>query len=193
MVFSAIPNIGFQGNDGVVTIFKGERFDSFSLPNWSVVHEILEKRFGGDPGIRNFPMEHFYGCQMWDSHLRFGEVEDLLPSLIPLIEDQCWRNFKTVATLEGHYFVPVERVGKREGYFAFASRLPHKIGLHITCGNGRNDRDMLTAVENLENGIAFWVGTSETKPPGTNVFAVPNEDALSSILGELGELLPIKN
>ncbi|GAJ95538.1 hypothetical protein RRH01S_12_00950 [Rhizobium rhizogenes NBRC 13257] len=187
--FSVVPNIGFQGNDGIVTIYKGERFDSFSLPNWSAVHEVLEKKFGGDPGIRNIPMDHFYGCQSWDSHPRYSEAADLLPSLVPLIEDEARRNFTTVATPEGHYFVPVQQTGKCKAYFAFASRLPHKIGLYIACGNGGNDREMLTAVGDLENGIAFWVGTSETKPSGANVFAVPNEDALSSILGELGELL----
>lgn len=37
---------------------------------------------------------------------------------------------------------------------------PHKIGLRIACENDRNDKDMLTAVGNLEDDIAFWVGTA---------------------------------
>ncbi|KEA04446.1 hypothetical protein QOV31_005243 (plasmid) [Agrobacterium fabrum] len=186
-VFSAIENIGFQGNDGMVTIYKDDRFDSFSLPNWQAVHAAMENKFGGIPGIRNIPMGHFYGCQMWESHKSYKEAGEMLSSLIG---NQSSRKFKVVAAPEGQYLVPVETVGKSKGYFTFVKGLSHGIGLHIACGNGSNDRDMLTAIGNLENGLAFWVGAAETKPSGTNVFVVPDEDALSAILGELGELLP---
>ncbi|NTF91494.1 hypothetical protein G6L46_30470 [Agrobacterium rhizogenes] len=188
--FNAIPNIGFQGNDGTVTIFKGQRFEPIHAPNWQPIHGVMESEFGSISGIRNIPMEQFYGCQMWDSHQCYKRAGAILSSAISLIDDQSGREFKVVSSPEGHYLVPIQTPGKREGYLAFADRLPHKIGLHIACGNGTNDREMLTTVGNMKNGIAFWVGTAETKPPGTNVFAVPHEDALSAVLGELGELLP---
>lgn len=189
-LFSTIPNIGFQGNDGMVTIYNGRRFDSVPLPNWSAIDAVVEKRFGHIPEIRNIPMDHFYGCQMWDSDEHYKEAEGLLSSLSAFIGDQSSRKFKAIATPEGHYLTPVETPGKSRGYFAFAEGLPHKIGLYIACGNGNNDREMLTAVGNLENGIAFWVGIVETRPAGSSVFVVPDEDALAAILGELGELVP---
>ncbi|AQS65391.1 MULTISPECIES: hypothetical protein [Rhizobium/Agrobacterium group] len=188
--FKDIPGIDFQGNDGTVTIFKGQRFESVPLPNWSRIHAVMESEFGGNPEIRNIPMEHFYGCQMWDSHPRYQSAGDLLSSLLPRVDHSWGRTFRATAVPEGHCVMPEETPGKRKGYFAYVNLLPREIGLHIACGNGENDKDMLTAVGNKENGIAFWVGTRETKPTGTNVFAIPNEDALSAILGDLGVLLP---
>lgn len=189
--FKAIPGIGFQGNDGTVTIFQGKRLESVPPPNWEPVHMVMESNLGNTPGIRNIPMEHFYGCQMWDSHLSYQSAGDLLSSLLSRIDDPSRRAFRAVAVSEGHCLMPKETPGKRDGYFAYVNLLPHKIGFHIACGNGENDRDLLTAVGNKENGIAFWVGTADTKPGGPNVFVIPSEDALAATIGELGELLPI--
>lgn len=52
---------------------------------------------------------------------------------------------------------------------------------------------MLTTVGNLKNGITFWVSATEKKPRGLNVFVIPDENGLSAILGELGEVLPNRN
>ncbi|MCZ7465711.1 hypothetical protein O8B40_16655 [Agrobacterium rhizogenes] len=188
--FKAIPGIGFQGNDGTVTIFEGKRLEPVLPPNWDAVHTVMESKLGNTPGIRSIPMEHFYGCQMWDSHPCYQSAGDLLSSLLPRIVDPSGRAFRAIAVSEGHCLMPNETPGKREGYFAYVKQLAHKIGFHIACGNGENDRDLLTAVGNKENGIAFWVGTPDTKPAGPNVFVIPNEDALSNILGELGVLFP---
>ncbi|PON66523.1 HAD-like domain containing protein [Parasponia andersonii] len=125
---------------------------------------------------------------MWKSHKRYREEANLLASLISLIDGQSRRNFKAVASLKCH-FMPIEMLGKCKGYFAFVESLSYEISFHIACGNDRNDKDMLTAIGNLEYGIAFWVSTAETKSSGSNVFIISNEDGLPAILGKLSELL----
>jgi hypothetical protein len=192
-LFKTIPNIHFQGNDGTET-WDGEKPVGPPRPDFSNVLEHMRKTCGSYVDIRYHNMGQRWGAQCWpDQHDASGDIQAALTAAIPMIRDPQERTFICVKVEEGFYLVPTVVPGKWRGFekhCAGLEREGNRIGLKIACGNGGNDRQILTEVGSRDNGLAFWVGTEDSRPEGKHVFCVPNEDALSTILGALAAELP---
>jgi hypothetical protein len=145
-------------------------------------------------GVRYCDMGQRWGAQCWaDKHGAANSIQAGLTNAIPLINDPQTRTFTCEKVPEGFYLVPTSLPGKWEGFKEHCARLGGQgkyIALEVACGNGGNDREILTKVGSLDHGLAFWVGEENTKPEGKHVFCVRDEDALSELLRELAAKLP---
>jgi hypothetical protein len=200
--FKDIPGIVFQGNDGSHQIGQGETTYSFidtnrrddQLPSFDAVADHVKRRVGVYFDIRAHNMVDAFGMQMWrDEHQASWDIEEALKKAVSegLVKDPLDREWFVASPKEGHYVLPTTgRLGKKAGYRWFVDNLDQAVGLHVVCGDGGNDKELLEYVGGKDNGIAFWVGKEADKPPGKNVYAVPNEDSLARVLGELAELAP---
>lgn len=200
--FKEIPGIVFQGNDGSHQISQGEttfRFIDTSrrndqLPNFDAVTDYVKKQVGEFIDIRLHNMVDAYGAQMWrDEHQMAPDIKAALIKAISqgLVKDPLDRQWVVASPKEGHYLLPdTGRLGKKRGYMSFVDDLGQMVGLHVACGDGGNDRQLLEYVGGMDNGIAFWVGKEADKPFGKNLYVVPNEDSLAGVLKELADLVP---